>query len=110
MPHADFLALGDWNALCSMCGHKFKASELTKNWQGQFRCRTCQEVRHPQDFVKAVPEREVPSWIQPRPRNVFAEFCTPNGSSAVADCAVADCAIADYIHPAFDANVEEEDI
>lgn len=107
MSHADRLALGDWNALCSLCGHKFKASELTKNWQGQYRCRRCQEPRHPQDFVKAIPEKEVPSWIQPRPSNTFVLFCTPNGMTAIADFAVADCATADYIHPAFDPTVLE---
>lgn len=65
MGKADYLDLGTWNSVCSMCGHKFKASQLTKNWQGQYRCSRCQESRHPQDFVRAVPDIQTPPWTQP---------------------------------------------
>lgn len=65
MPHADFLRLGDWNAVCSMCNGKFKASELKKHWQGMYRCVKCWEPRHPQDFVRSVPDNPTPPWVQP---------------------------------------------
>ena len=71
MGQADYLSLGTWNALCSMCGHKFKASQLTKNWQGQYRCSRCQESRHPQDFVRAVPDVQTPPWTQPGGNDVY---------------------------------------
>lgn len=63
--HADFLQLGDWNATCSLCGFKFKASELRKHWQGQYRCQKCWEPRHPQDYVKGIPDDMSVPWSQP---------------------------------------------
>lgn len=68
---ADYLALGDWNAQCSMCGRKRKASELVKNWQGQYRCPEHNEPRHPQDFVKGVADNPMPPWVQPIPADVI---------------------------------------
>jgi len=65
MGRADFWALGDYNAVCSMCGRKRKASQLVKNWQGQYRCPEHDDVRHPQDFVRAVPDVQTPPWTQP---------------------------------------------
>lgn len=103
MGRADYLDLGTWNASCSMCGHKFKANQLTKNWQGQYRCSRCQESRHPQDFVRAVPDVQTPPWTQP-PSDTYVAICFPNGRTAIAYFAVADCAIADFIDPAFDVN------
>jgi len=66
MGSADFWKEGDWNAACSMCGLKRKASELVKNWQGQWRCPSHNDVRQPQDFVRAVPENQTPPWVQPQ--------------------------------------------
>lgn len=92
MPNSDYLALGDYNAECSMCEGKFKASELRKHWAGMFRCDRCWEPRQPQDFVKAgSPEEPVP-WSQP-PNEVFIEFCTVNQSSAVPNYAEPGCMI-----------------
>lgn len=51
---ADYLALGDWNVACSMCGRKRKSSQLVKNWQGMYRCPEHDEPRQPQDFVRNV--------------------------------------------------------
>lgn len=98
---ADYLALGDWNAQCYQCGRKKKASTLVKHWQGYWVCPEHWEPRHSQDFVRGIPDNMTPPWAQPEPADVFAVFCTPNGSTAIADYAVADCAIADYISPMF---------
>ena len=97
--------LGDWLAVCSMCGHKRRASELVKNWQGMWRCPNHNEPRQPQDFVRAVPDIQTPPWVQPMPADRFQLVCFPNGISAIADYAVADCAIADFVHPAFDPTI-----
>ena len=59
----DYLALGDFNAHCAECGAKFKGSQLRKNWKGFWVCARDWEPRHPQDFVKAVPEKPIP-WSQ----------------------------------------------
>lgn len=66
---ADYLALGNWNALCSMCGRKRKASEMVRNWEGQYRCPVHNEIRQPQDFVRGVPDIMTPPWVQPPPTN-----------------------------------------
>lgn len=64
MGRADYLEEGSWNARCSMCNAKRKASELVKNWQGQWRCPEHNEPRHPQDFVRGVPDIQMAPWVQ----------------------------------------------
>jgi hypothetical protein len=49
------LALGDWNALCDVCGMKFKASDLREQWDGDKRLMVCKddwEPRHPSEFFR----------------------------------------------------------
>lgn len=102
---ADYLALGDWNAVCWECGRKFKASQLVKHWQGYWVCHEHWEPRHPQDFVRPLPDVQTPPWTQPSPAAVFTVFCAPNGMTAIADFAVSDCVICDYVSPMFDASI-----
>src|SRR5271165_4739419 len=89
---ADFLKLGDWNATCSMCGKKMKASWMVKNWAGAYRCREHNEPRHPQDFVRGVPDVQAVPWTQP-PTETFVNFCSLNGVSAIPDYALPGCMI-----------------
>ena len=102
---ADHLDLGDWNVVCFECGNKRKASQMRKHWQGYYVCPEHWEGRHPQDFVRAVQDIQTPPWVQPKPADTFAAFCTPEGLSAIANMAVADCAIVDFIFP----NMAEDD-
>jgi len=90
---ADYLNLGDWNAVCFECGHKFKASELIKHWQGYYVCRAHFEVRHPQDFVKGVPDNQTAPWVQPEPADTFVYTCSLNTSSSIPGRAGPGCAI-----------------
>lgn len=62
----DYLKIGDHNAFCDRCGFKYKASELRKEWQGFMVCATCWEPRHPQEFVRSIPEKPAPPWSRPR--------------------------------------------
>lgn len=101
MGKADFLKLGDYNAICSECGFKRKASQLVKNWQGQYRCPEHNEVRHPQEFVRAIPDVQTPPWVQPA-ADTFVGVCSPNGLTAYPDAATPDCVLPDYVHVAFD--------
>src|ERR1035437_9129791 len=71
---ADYLELGDWNVACSMCGRKKKASTMVKNWQGLWRCPQHNEPRHPQEYVRAVPDIQTPPWTQPEPADVFVDM------------------------------------
>lgn len=103
---ADYLALGQWNVQCSMCGRKRKSGDVVKNWQGMWRCPEHNEPRHPQDFVRGAPDTAVPAFVQVNTYN-FVGVCDPEGITAIADYAVAECAIADFISPAFDPTVTD---
>lgn len=65
MGHSDNLKLGDWNALCDRCGFKFKASELKEEWTGWMVCKECWEPRHPQDFIRGIPDDSSVPWSRP---------------------------------------------
>lgn len=69
---ADYLALGDWNATCDMCGKKFKASMLKRRWDGAMVCTEDWEPRQPQDFVRGVPDKMAPPWTRPMPAPAWA--------------------------------------
>ncbi len=83
---ADYLALGDWNAACSVCGRKFKASTMKQlpagvggPWGGEtYTCTRCWRPRQAQDFVRGVPDKMAPPWTQPEVDNFLftSLFCT----------------------------------
>lgn len=89
---ADYLELGDYNAVCSMCGRKRKASTMVRNWQGLYRCPEHNEARHPQDFVRAVKDVQTVPWSQP-PADITIYVCDFNGLSAVPGWAMPGCMI-----------------
>jgi hypothetical protein len=62
---ADYLKRGDWNAICDVCGFKFKASELKKRWDNMMVCEKDFEFRHPQDFLKSRRDNQAVSWSRP---------------------------------------------
>jgi hypothetical protein len=64
---ADELRLGDWNIRCDRCGKKMKGSEARRTWEGYYVCQADWEPRHPQDFVRAVPENPTPAFIRNPP-------------------------------------------
>lgn len=66
MGRADYYAPGDWNVTCFRCGRKRKSSELRKQWQGFYVCPEHWEPRHPQDYVKSVPDTPSVPWAQPK--------------------------------------------
>ena len=71
MGRADYYKPGDWNALCDICGFKYKMSELKETWDGYQACPQDWNIRQPQDYVKGVQDNQsVPvSW--PDPPNIF---------------------------------------
>ncbi len=103
MGWADYLKLGDYNAVCSLCGRKRKASDLVKNWQGLYRCPEHNEPRHPQEFVRARTEVISVPWAQPS-TDIDIAICTLNGVSAIPDYAIPDCSLPD--NPVFDPSLE----
>ena len=71
MGRADYYADGDHNAVCYECGRKRKASTLKRHWQGYWVCPEHWEPRHPQDFVRNVPDIQTPPWVQSMPTDTF---------------------------------------
>jgi hypothetical protein len=62
---------GDYNAICDVCGFKFKASELRRRWDGMMVCLLDYEERHPQDLIKIRPDRQAVPWSRPEPTDTF---------------------------------------
>lgn len=88
---------GDWNAICDCCGFKFKASQLRKDWKGEYRCMSCWETRHPQELLRVPKDDPSVPWARPDdedPEEVF--ICWIWMRSAYADLGTADCMRADY--------------
>lgn len=83
MGTADHFVLGDYNAVCFECGKKKKASQLKKHWKGYMTCEGCWEPRHPQEFVRAAPPEQVPTWTQPAPAPVFIDDGMPEATPYV---------------------------
>jgi hypothetical protein len=69
----DQFILGDSNAICDCCGFKLKQSQLRKRWDGAMVCDADWEARHPQDDVKARPERNNVRNARPEPAPRFLE-------------------------------------
>jgi hypothetical protein len=67
------LRKGDWNAICDRCGFKYKASDLSMEWDNLFVCHKCYEDRHPQDFLKAVKDSQRVPIVRPEPKDIFAD-------------------------------------
>lgn len=94
---ADYLELGDWNAVCFECGRKRKASMLVRHWQGYYVCPEHWEPRHPQDFVKNVADKQSVPWAQPMPQDLFVtNFCTLEGRSGLVGYATVGCCIVGF--------------
>ena len=65
MGSADYLKLGDHNAICDVCGGKFKASQLRKRWDNLYVCSRDFETRHPADFFRVKADDPSVSWTRP---------------------------------------------
>ena len=62
MGRADHLKLGDHNAICDVCGFKYKASELRRRWDGHYVCTKDWEIRHPSDLFRAKEDDPSVAW------------------------------------------------
>ena len=87
---------GSYNAICDVCGHKFKFHELKKDWRGLIVCKDDFEHDHPQKFIRVKESGVAVPTPRPRPADIFAgPACDYWTSSGMADYATADCALAD---------------
>ena len=55
---------GDWNAICDICGNKFKASKLKKQWDGLMVCPQDFSPRHPQEFLRGKKDDQSVEWTR----------------------------------------------
>lgn len=60
-----YFKLGSWNVTCDVCGFRFKADKLRKRWDGLMTCSKDWEPRHPQDFLRGVPDKQSVPWSRP---------------------------------------------
>ena len=66
---------GSWEATCDVCGFRFKADQLKKRWDGLMTCTADWEPRHPQDYLRAVPDKQAVPWSRPE---IDGPFVGPN--------------------------------
>lgn len=93
MPRTWFVS-GDWNAICDVCGFRYKASQLRKRWDGLMVCTHDWEPRHPQDFIKPIKERIGVPWTRPNPEPVFVNVCSLTAVNALPGLGTGGCMIA----------------
>jgi len=91
-----YLKLGDWNAICDVCGFKYKASEMRRRWDGVYVCKYDWEPRHSQELVRVVPDNPTVPFTRPRPTDTFIGVCSLDGRSSIAGYSIAGCWIAGY--------------
>lgn len=73
MGRADFYSDGTNNTICDTCGRKFKAYSLKKQWDGIWACKRCFDYRHPQEFLRGVPDNQAPELSRPEATDTFTE-------------------------------------
>lgn len=56
---------GSYNVICDVCGLKYKASDVSRRWDGMMVCKSDLEPRHPQEFVRAVPDVSKLPFVRP---------------------------------------------
>lgn len=56
---------GDWNAIDDVSGLQHKASDLALQWDGLRVAADDVEERHPQDFLRSVPDKIRVPWTRP---------------------------------------------
>lgn len=84
---------GSWNVICDVCGEKHKAEKLLTRWDGLKTCASCWEVRHPQELIRPIKERNSVPWTRPRPDDLQIYKCSVSGINGVAGAGVAGCAV-----------------
>ena len=83
---------GDHWVTCDVCGFNYRQSMMRKRWDNLIVCPYDFELRHPQDFVRAVKDDiSAKGLVRVEPADSFIGVCT--NRSAVAGVAIAGCAI-----------------
>lgn len=83
------------NAICDVCGFKFKLNQLRKRWDGLWVCSDDWEMRHPMDFIRAKKETQDLPITRPRPNDVFVPVPILGEDTCIIDDAIIDICIVD---------------
>lgn len=83
MPVNTYWKRGDHNGICQRCGFEFKFSELHKTWDGLWVCADDWEPRHPQDYVRGIPDNQSVRNTSPETPDTYAPFFVTSLTSAV---------------------------
>lgn len=85
MGQADFLRVGDYNAICDVCGRKFKFSRLRQKWDNTWACEQDWEPRQPQDYLKGIKDNMSVPLSRPDPPALFLDtlYVTPVTSTSL---------------------------
>jgi hypothetical protein len=59
--------------ICQRCSFRYQAHQLRKEWTGFMVCEYCYDPRHPQDYVKAVPDDMRVPYTRPENTTVSVE-------------------------------------
>lgn len=63
--------VGDHRAICAWSGFQGWASEMVRQWDGQYVLKRFCDERNPQDFLKGVPDNQNVPWTNPEPPDTF---------------------------------------
>lgn len=69
---------GNWNAICDVCGFKFKATDLKQRWDGLMVDSACWEMRHPQELIRPIPDQNKLPWTRPESTDTFTSVTYVN--------------------------------
>jgi hypothetical protein len=90
-----YVAPGDWNLICDVCGKKIKASESRHRWDGLIVCTEDWEPRHESEFFNISKRNESVPFTRPEAIDTYVPEACPNGGTfAIAGVGIAGCAIA----------------
>lgn len=56
---------GDYWIVCDECGLDYRKSETRKRYDNAIVCKDCWEPRHPQEFVRAIRDRQTVPYSRP---------------------------------------------
>ena len=59
-------------AICDASGFKCYADELVRQWDGAMVLPHFLDKRNPQDFVRGVPDNQIPRFTRPEAPDLFA--------------------------------------
>lgn len=57
--------------ICDRCGTEYPLKDLLFEWTGHRVCHKCRDKRHPQEFVRGVPDQQFVRGALPEPAPVY---------------------------------------